>query len=275
MEKETQWRRLTARGFDAHARSYDERVRRQAVIGRFRRVHREFYARLFRPGSTILELGCGTGEETLSLVDLGHRVIATDPSSAMLTHVAAKLRAPEAAAAVSLHQGAGPDFIRRLLAKSEAIGGVVSALGPLNCEPDLKALASALAPFLSPGTPLLLSPMARFCPWEVLALTLKGHPREAWRRFKPGPVRVNVSGRPIPVWYRSGEDISRAFSPHFTCIHQRSLGLLLPPPYLSAHGRAPRWYDQVEKIERYIVARRPFRRWGDHLLMVFVRTREG
>ena len=36
------------------------------------------------PGSTILELGCGTGRITRALVDLGHRVVAVDNSAEML-----------------------------------------------------------------------------------------------------------------------------------------------------------------------------------------------
>ena len=59
----------------------------------------EFYARVtamgepeivhgaIPPGSSVLELGCGTGRITHPLVALGHRVVAVDESPEMLAHV--------------------------------------------------------------------------------------------------------------------------------------------------------------------------------------------
>jgi SAM-dependent methyltransferase len=42
------------------------------------------------PGSSILELGCGTGRMTRKLHELGHTVTAVDSSPAMLDHVPAE-----------------------------------------------------------------------------------------------------------------------------------------------------------------------------------------
>ncbi len=50
-----------------------------------------------RGPARVLELGAGTGKLTRSLLDAGHRVLATDPLEPMLSHLAAA--APEAIAA--------------------------------------------------------------------------------------------------------------------------------------------------------------------------------
>src|SRR5690349_21298404 len=70
--------------FDPMAEGYDEtfttsalgRVLRPLVWGRF--------AACFMFGSSLLELGCGTGEDAIHLAKSGHRVLATDASPKMI-----------------------------------------------------------------------------------------------------------------------------------------------------------------------------------------------
>ena len=69
--------------FDAVADDYDSSFTDTAV-GRLHRatVWRHLDA-VLEPSSKILELGCGTGEDALRLARRGHRVLATDVSTAM------------------------------------------------------------------------------------------------------------------------------------------------------------------------------------------------
>ena len=92
----------------------------------------------------VLELGCGTGLLTQELIDVGHRVIATDASPAMLDIA----RGQVGAAAQEVRQLTLPDDP---LPRADAI---VAIGHPLNYLPDAAAIDRALiamAGALSPG----------------------------------------------------------------------------------------------------------------------------
>ena len=75
---------MAATAFDKLARSYDEQWTRSPV-GRLQRdaVWRHIEG-LFPRGGTVLDLGCGTGEDALHLMNGGIRVEAVDSSSEMV-----------------------------------------------------------------------------------------------------------------------------------------------------------------------------------------------
>jgi SAM-dependent methyltransferase len=85
-------------------------------------------------GGLVLELGCGSGLLTRHLVDAGHRVIATDASTAMLD-----IAADHVPAAADLRQIVLPDD------PLPAADAVVSVGHVLNYLPDEAALDRALA----------------------------------------------------------------------------------------------------------------------------------
>ena len=76
--------------FDLLAPSYDEDFTRSPIARWLRdQTHARLDA-LFHAGDTVLELGCGTGEDALYLARRGVRVLATDASEEMLAAARAK-----------------------------------------------------------------------------------------------------------------------------------------------------------------------------------------
>src|SRR5271154_4792276 len=75
---------MTLAAFDTLASRYDELWTR-SVVGRSQRasVWRHIDP-LFQAGETVLDLGCGTGEDALHLAAAGVRVRAFDKSSEMV-----------------------------------------------------------------------------------------------------------------------------------------------------------------------------------------------
>src|SRR5919201_5747089 len=67
--------------YDAIAAGYDEQVRGDDWM---RRVLHAHYARVFRPGLRVLDVGCGTGMDALALARMGISVLGIDGSAAMI-----------------------------------------------------------------------------------------------------------------------------------------------------------------------------------------------
>ena len=77
--------------FDKEASEFD--FERTAAGYRLRhRLIKSFIAALYRPGAIALDLGCGTGEYTLSLAQAGFKVVGGDLSKSMLAVAKSKTR---------------------------------------------------------------------------------------------------------------------------------------------------------------------------------------
>src|SRR5207244_5164801 len=80
-----------ARGYDLIASSYDDVEGRNEISETVRRYSIDAALKVFRPGSRILELGCGTGRDAVALAQRGIRVDATDVSPAMIAATRARV----------------------------------------------------------------------------------------------------------------------------------------------------------------------------------------
>jgi SAM-dependent methyltransferase len=98
-------------------------------------------------GGLVLELGCGSGLLTRSLVEAGHRVIATDASPAMLA------LARETAPAAEIRPLVLPDDA---IPACDAVVSIGHALSYLPDEPSIQRALGAAADALRPGGVLAL-----------------------------------------------------------------------------------------------------------------------
>lgn len=236
--------------------------------------------RLFPPGSRLLEIGCGTGEMALRLAAAGREIVATDISPAMIAQAQAGAAAHPARDRVTwfVAPASGLGAAGTLIGRSLGAGfnGAYSNFGPLNCEPDLVAVASALAALLPAGAAFLGSVMNRWCAWEIAWGLARLRPREAARRLGRGwrPARMSAgpgeAASTIPVRYFSPRAFARVFAPGFRL--ERCLGypILIPPPYLA--GRWPAAPERLGPLERRMRGWPALRSLGDHFLVVLRRA---
>ena len=101
---------------------------------------------LAEPGHAILDVGCGPGTYTVPAARRCRRVIAVDPSPAMLARLRARLRAEPDVANVEVRSGWLPDA----LGVDEPYDGVIS-IGVLGYVADLERGLRALVAGLRPG----------------------------------------------------------------------------------------------------------------------------
>lgn len=266
----------TDAGFDAVAGRYDEETERNPVVVWARRESQRLLLGRFPAGNLLLELGCGTGVEAVALARRGLRLVATDPSEAMLARAAVRVRGACLLGSIQLrHLGAAQ--VASLLAEFGSAGfdGAYSGFGPLNCEPDLGRTAAALHTLIRPGGRLVVSLINRFHPFEAAWYAAHGDFRRASRRwggYAEGTVSPNLPHR-VPTRYYTPRAFARRMAPFFRLVDCRALLLLLPPPYL-AHlvGHHPHLATRAARIERRIADWPVLRGLGDHFIMELERV---
>lgn len=261
-----------AAAFDAVAPVFDERFGPWLSVAAQRRAVRSALAETFPAGSRLIEIGGGTGDDALWLVERGREVLLTDVSPAMVRIAAAKLADRRGGRA----EVVAAEALERFAARRSAEGwppfdGAFSNFAALNCAADLRPVARGLARLVRPGAPVMMVLFGTCSPGEMIVEGLRGRFGNMVRRRAWGDVPARLGGRTFTVRYHRSRDIVRAMAPWFVLKRRRGIGLLVPPsaaePWMSRHPRLLAW---LEKIDRPLAG--PLARFGDHVLYRFERT---
>jgi SAM-dependent methyltransferase len=250
------------RAFDGAAADYDRTWGLNPVGLLFRQVVQERLAALFAPGSRVLDLGCGTGEDATFLAARGVEVGAVDASGAMIERAQTKARERGVAASVRFERGA----LEELGAFEPVWDGAYSNFGALNCA-DLAAVGHRLRGLLRAGAPVLFCLMGRAPLPAVVERAFRG------RGARRADGDVNVGGRPVAVRYPSLSDIREALGPAFRWTRTSALGVCVPGPgharWVEAH---PQTFGTLAMVERVLRAAPVLRGLGDHVVLEGVRS---
>jgi SAM-dependent methyltransferase len=256
----------TQQAFDSVAADYDGPRGNNTAIQNMRAEMWRWLGRSFAPGSRLIDLGCGTGLDAVHLAGQGHHVTATDWSERMVERT--RDRAREAGLAVDA-RAIGAHELNRL---DGSFDGAYSNLGPLNCVPDLGAVADECARLVKPDGRLVFTVIGRYCPWEVAHYVRQRRWARAGIRFARDTVAVGMNGRTIWTRYYTPAEFYAAFSQHFELEVQRGLCVFVPPPYLTwLAERHPRWHERLWALDRRVAGWPGFNRLGDHFLLVMRR----
>ena len=242
--------------FDKIAKDYDS-IWTSSAVGRLQRaaVWRHLDP-LVKPGDRILDLGCGTGEDALHLMELGAAVHAIDVSSEM----------------VRLSRNRGIDAHHLAI---ESLGvqpagsvftGALSNFGALNCVRDLESVALALGRLIRPGGYLALCIMGSRCLWESCYFLMHGELRKAFRRWwRDG----TLSSLGVHVTYPSIIHLRHAFGRWFKLTRWLGIGLCVPPSYVK-HLSGPA-LARLAGIDAKLAGLPLLRALSDHRLLLFER----
>ena len=261
--------------FDRLAPAYDAMVSGDTFRHQRAQTHAAL-ARWITPGSRVLEIGCGTGLDTLFLAGIGARVVACDPSEEMVSRTRRRLDASgigDRAAMLLCGLQELPRFLDAL-DHSEGFDAIVSNFGALNCVPSLEALGVLGRRHLRPGGAVVIGLIGRSCLCETVYFTLRGDRAGAGRR-RAATVAVPVAGIDVPTFYHRHGDIAAALGHGFSPRGTIGIGVFVPPPYLE-----PRWQQlprsirfAIAGIDRFTAAWPLLNQLGDHTLMRWEKSR--
>ena len=247
--------------FDAIAADYDASFTDTAIGARMRQAVWKRCAARFAPGSRVLEMNCGTGEDAFWLARRGVDVLATDISPEMLRRAETKTANSSAAAHVRFRELAWEE----LGSLDEApFDGLLSNFGGLNCVADFEAVSRPAAARLRSGGVAMLCIMGPVVPWEWIWFSLRGEPKKAFRRLR----RDGAEWSGIPIHYPSVGQVRKALSRDFRMLRASAIGALLPPPYTEPLlGKFPALIRLLDAIERRFESVWPLPYLADHYLL--------
>jgi SAM-dependent methyltransferase len=258
--------------FDGVAESYDQHILGNQMNVWLRDRSVSLLKKLFNPGDTVLEIGCGTGTETLSLARHGVRVLALDISSRMLGVLEKK------AAHAGVQDMVVPVHARPYLAKRRLgelgysqIDGAYSTYGAINTEPKLDILIRDLHSMIKPGGSLLLGVWNKYCLFELAGYSVRMRPSMVVARLR-NPVPVGKSRFCVTTTSYSVGSLDRVLRGFFRLQRVYGVEILLPPSNLVEYLPPRQILGFLKKVEVSIEGHFPWNRLGDHFLGVYSRV---
>lgn len=252
-----------AEAFSRKATIYDAFGENHANMSRMRQRVYDHVVEVMPPGSRLLEINAGTGQDAVALVERGFSVHATDFSPGMVAEIRNK---------IDRH-----DFGDRLTAQAcsftnlEAIDGgpydgIFSNSGGLNCIPDLTAVTRHLPQVLRPGGRLTWVIMPRICPWELAVIHKDA--QVGTRRLHKDGILAHVEGVHFMTYYFNPSEVRRALGPHYRQVKLEGLSIVTPTAdnktFAVNHPHLFRW---LAALDDAIAAWPPFRNWGDFTIL--------
>ena len=239
-----------ASAFDRLAPVYGQ-LWSETSIGRLqRKAFLRHVTALFHEGQSVLDLGCGTGDDAMALSRAGVRVTGIDSSAAM----------------VRIARNRGVDArqmaIERVAQMGERFDGVISNFGAMNCVERLTDLREPLARMIGPGGWMVLCFLNRFCLWETSWYMARGQFRKSLRRWKGESRALGIR-----VFYPSARDIEASLCPEFKLMRRAGIGVCVPPSYVK--GISEEQLQRLAKWDRALAAAPGWRAFGDHQLFLF------
>ena len=261
--------------FDRLAADYDTLTGGEIFQLLRARTH-DVFARCFHAGSRVLEIGCGTGSDTQFLAARGVRVVACDASEEMVGRTLRRLSREGLDRQATVLPCGVEDLESYLgaLSLDGTFDGIISNFGVLNCVEHLAPLTALVRRHLVPGGHVLLNLMTRVCALEAAYFTATRRPHLARRRYGTGAVNVCVAGIDVPTYYHRVKDVSDALAHDVALVAIYGIGIAIPPPYLERRWQTlPRAVrTAVIAVDRWLTPWPPFNRFGDHVLLHFVKN---
>lgn len=258
--------------FDGVAQDYDRHIFGNLINVWLRNRSVGLMSTLFRKGDTVLEVGCGTGTETISIAKMGVRVIAADISSRMLDEL--RRHAKDSCVSdliVPVH--CRPYQLRQRLADLGYgwVDGAYSTYGAINTEPRLPEFFATLHDLVKPGGRLVLGVWNKYCMYELLGYVLKGNPSMSVARLR-NPVPVGKSRFCVATNAYSVGEVTSMLEGLFRLERIYGVGIFLPPSNLTKYLPPRLLLPLVKELDSTLESRYPWNRLGDHFLSVHNRV---
>ena len=221
--------------FDKIATFYDELFTRTAIGKMQRNIICNYLDESLSTNQriNILELNCGTGEDTVYFAKKGLCVVATDLSDEMLkltNEKINKLGMNKYVKTKKLDLTNTSDFNF-----NQKFDLIFSNFGGLNCvdKESLKKLSDVLSSILNERGRIIFVLMPNFAFWDSFYFLIKLKFNEIFRRASSKSIKVNLNGESVQTFYYSPKEIANIFGAKFKVQNIRPVGFFIPPSFLN------------------------------------------
>jgi SAM-dependent methyltransferase len=258
--------------FDGVAEHYDEHILGNPMNVWLRNRSVNYLSKIFKPGDVVLEIGCGTGTETLLLAEHGLKILAADISPKMLevlTRKASNAGVSESIVPIQTRTYALKEKLEQM--GYTRVDGAYSTYGAINTEPKLGQLFQDLHSLIRPEGHLVLGVWNKYCLYEMLGYSLKLKPLMAFARFA-NPVPVGKSRFCINSYAYSVGSLKEHLDKLFKLSKVYGVQILLPASNLIRYLPPEPLLGFVKRIDIMLESHYPWNHLGDHFLGVYTRT---
>lgn len=242
------------------------------TIGWMRKRVRDEVLRFIKPSSSLLELNCGTGIDSVFFASQGHTVMATDNAPGMLTQLDAKRKKLGLEEKIKTQKCS---FNNLETLGAQKFDYAFSNFGGLNCSPDLGKILRDMDALLLPGGYFSFVIMPVVCPWEMLMI-FKGYFKTAFRRFGKNGTSAHLEGMHFQCYYYNPDYVINTLKRDYTLMSLKGLSITVPPPFIEGFmDKHPSLFSRLERIENRIWDKAPFNRWCDHYIITMQKAADG
>jgi ubiquinone/menaquinone biosynthesis C-methylase UbiE len=255
-----------ADAFTGQSGMFDDLYSSNTIINYKRERVRNHVLKYLTPGSSILELNSGTGEDALFFAGKGHKVLATDISPGMQQQLQLKVQKHQLGAMVSNELCSYTNLDQ--LKNKGPYDLIFSNFAGLNCTGELDKVLTSLSPLLKSDGMVTLVILPKFCLWETLLL-FKGKFRTAFRRFFSSKGRTaHIEGNYFKCWYYNPSYITSRLKDSFDVLSIEGLCTLVPPSYIENFAeKHPSAYNYLKRKEDKLKTRWPWKVIGDYYII--------
>lgn len=256
----------TATAFNRQAGIFDAIYSGNMIIQYKRKRVRDHAERYLKPGSRILELNAGTGEDAIYFASKGHFVHATDVSEGMQKILLEKVLATNLKENITSELCSFTQLDH--LKNKGPFDCIFSNFAGLNCTGELDKVLGTFSSLLKPGGVVTLVILPRFCLWETLLL-FKGKFKTAFRRFFSSKGRkAHIEGEYFLCWYYDPSFVRKNLRDEFEFLEVEGLCTLVPPSYIEQFaGKHPKKFKTLESLENKWKSKWPWRSIGDYYII--------
>lgn len=253
--------------FDAVGASIETTAATNPVNGWMRNRSRREALATFPRGSSLLEIGCGTGADASFLAAHGYRIAALDISDRMVDLARERVRSQGLGDQVLLWRGRLADVAHELAGCPWAPFDGAFANFSLTYEDALRPVAEAAHGLVKAGGWFLFTLPNKLCVSEAALALARARWADALGRLRE-PRWATVRGSRIRVHAYTPAEVRQELRGLFELQGTVGVPVFMPPPSLYDPG-FERMRSHLEAFDNRLAARFPWRVLGDTTLFKF------